>query len=75
MRTKTRKYGQVLDEHWLQRLHSHAPAIWRDKPVLLLRAVNPIGAWTADPRIKTYSWKRPVARPEARPSAGSAPNG
>jgi hypothetical protein len=74
VRTKTSKYGQVLDEHWLptrrdwmilganaagktrwlQRLHSHAPAIWRDKPALLLRAVDPIGAWTADPRIKTY---------------------
>lgn len=74
VRTKTRKYGSVLDEHWLptqrdwlivganaagktrwlQRLHSHAERIWRDKPALLLRAVDPIGAWSADPRIRTY---------------------
>lgn len=60
VRTKTRKYGQVLDEHWLptkrdwmflganaagktrwlQRLHSHAPNIWRDKPSLLLIPIN-----------------------------------
>lgn len=39
---------------WLQRLHSHAPAIWRDKPALLLRAVDPIGAWSSDPRIQAH---------------------
>lgn len=74
VRTKTRKYGAVLDEHWLstkrdwmilganaagktrwlQRLHSQAPRIWRDRPAVLLRAVDPIGAWTADPRIRAY---------------------
>lgn len=74
VRTKTRKYGTVLDEHWLPtrgdlmiiganaagktrwllRLHSHAPRIWRDKPALLLRAVDPIGAWSADPRVIAY---------------------
>lgn len=74
VRTKTRKYGAVLDEHWLPtqrdwmivganaagktrwllRLHSQAARIWRDKPAVLLRAVDPIGAWTADPRIRAY---------------------
>ena len=74
VRTKTRKYGAVLDEHWLsikrdlmiiganaagktrwlQRLHSQAGRIWRDRPALLLRAVDPIGAWSSDPRVIAY---------------------
>jgi len=74
VRTKTRKYGAVLDEHWLStkrdlmiiganaagktrwllRLHSQAAGIWKDKPALLLRAVDPIGAWSADPRVMAY---------------------
>jgi hypothetical protein len=39
---------------WLQRLHSQAPRIWRDRPAVLLRAVDPIGAWTSDPRLRVY---------------------
>ena len=74
VRTKTRKYGAVLDEHWLStkrdlmiiganaagktrwllRLYGQAAHIWKDKPALLLRAVDPIGAWSADPRIAQY---------------------
>lgn len=74
VRTKTRKYGTVLDEHWLptrrdwmilganaagktrwlQRLYRHAPQIWRNQPALLLRAVDPIGAWSSDPRIQAH---------------------
>lgn len=74
VRTKTRKYGAVLDEHWLStkrdvmviganaagktrwllRLHAEAAHIWKDKPALLLRAVDPIGAWSSDPRVRAY---------------------
>jgi hypothetical protein len=74
VRTKTRKYGAVLDEHWLStkrdlmiiganaagktrwllRLYGQANRIWKDKPALLLRAVDPIGAWASDPRIQQY---------------------
>lgn len=88
VRTKTRKYGAVLDEHWmptqrdwmilganaagktrwLQRLHRHADRIWRDKPTLLLRAVDPIGAWSADPRIQAHmesTTKQPWSKTKA----------
>lgn len=74
VRTKTRKYGAVLDEHWIStkrdlmviganaagktrwllRLHGEAARIWKDKPALLLRAVDPIGAWSSDPRVREY---------------------
>lgn len=39
---------------WLLRLHSQAARIWKKQPALLLRAVDPIGAWTADPRVMAY---------------------
>lgn len=88
VRTKTRKYGAVLDEHWLptqrdwmilganaagktrwlQRLHRHADRIWRDKPTLPLRAVAPIGAWSADPRIQAHmetTTKQPWSKTKA----------
>jgi hypothetical protein len=74
VRTKNRKYGNVLDEHWLSvrrdvmivganasgktrwlmRLNAHAAQIWRRQPAILLRAVNPVGSWMADPRVIAY---------------------
>lgn len=73
--TKNRKYGLVLEEHWLSirrdvmitganaagktrwlmRLHASAEQIWRAQPAILLRAVNPIGSWMADPRVIEYA--------------------
>ena len=39
------------------RLHADAARIWRDKPAILLRAVNPIGSWVDDVRVQAYMEK------------------
>lgn len=74
VRTKTCKYGSVLDEHWLSirrdvmltganaagktrwlmRLYASADQIWRRQPTILLRAINPVGAWAGDPRVIAF---------------------
>lgn len=74
VRVKTRKYGRVLDEHWLSvrrdvmliganaagktrwllRLHASAEQIWHRQPAILLRAVNPLGAWADDARVSAF---------------------
>lgn len=78
VRVKTRKYGRVLDEHWLSvrrdlmliganaagktrwlmRLYASADQIWRRQPAILLRAVNPLGAWAADARVIAFMEER-----------------
>ena len=42
---------------WLTRLASHAEGIWRTRPTIFLRAVNPIGSWVGDPRVIEYTEK------------------
>lgn len=42
---------------WLMRLAAQAGSVWRNKPAIFLRAVNPVGSWTADPRVIEYTEK------------------
>lgn len=39
---------------WLLRLYENAATIWRHQPAMLLRAVDPLGAWAEDPRVIAY---------------------
>lgn len=47
-------YGaaQAGKTRWLAKMHEGAAAIWsKDRPVLHLRALDPLGAWAEDPRV------------------------
>lgn len=74
VRTKSRKFGDVLDERalsvkrdwlvsganaagksrWLGRLYGEAARIWKQRPAIYLRAVEPLAAWSEDERVKIW---------------------
>lgn len=43
---------------WLQRMYDEAPGIWRKRPALLLRCVQPLAQWIDDERIIAYAEER-----------------
>lgn len=43
---------------WLGRLYAQAPAIWKQRPALYLRALAPLSAWCEDERLRTWCLAR-----------------
>ena len=43
---------------WLARMHKEASGIWRNRPVILIRCVNPLAHWIEQEPVKAYAEQR-----------------
>jgi len=43
---------------WLARMHEEAPGIWKSRPAMLIRCVNPLAHWIEQEPVKAYAEQR-----------------
>lgn len=49
---------QAGKSRWLSRMHEDAPGIWKKRPALLVRCVNPLAHWIEQEPVKAYAEAR-----------------
>jgi hypothetical protein len=49
---------QAGKSRWLARMHEDAPGIWKKRPALLIRCVNPLAHWIEQEPVKRFAETR-----------------